>query len=124
MTQAQEILNQSTPDERTANRIEWKSPLIWIGVVALIVVAVLAMMTLNPPKTIDPAPNYYRNPELMVVHRNAELAAPRAEADFLRANPELKLVQPGFSLMTVSQNDFATNPELKAHLRFVEGFDK
>ena len=127
MTQAQEAFTQSTPDEGTPSSIQWKSPIIWIGAIALLVVAVLAMMTLFTQEAVSrelSAPAYSSNPELMVVHRNAELAAQRAEAEFLRANPELKLAQRKFNPMIVSQSDLVANPEIKAHLRFKEVYGK
>lgn len=66
------------------------------------------------------------NPELYAATRFAEKSAADLEKANLYQNPELKVVASRASITDGSYGNgfLATNPEIKAHQRFVEGVDR
>ena len=136
----------STKEAGENKAARWISPTLWIGVIAFMLVAMLAYMTVsasNDLSDVNEAANRSVNPEFSIVQRSAELAAKEAELEMLVANPELRVARryaeqaakraeyfspetkyAGNSYLNRADRDgrdfLATNPEFKPHRRFVE----
>ena len=147
MSQDQKVHLKSEIKQAKFSRM--KSPTLWIGVLALVILAIWAFGTasayeaLNEPTrgnslSLNPelsaarryaevaASAWVANPELSAANRFAETSAAGLEEANLYQNPELKVVASQAVIMYGDYDgDFlATNPEIKTHQRFVEGIGK
>jgi hypothetical protein len=101
-----------------------KSPTLWIGVLAFVIVAIWAFGTVSAYEALNEATggiSLSLNPELSAARRYAEVSARGRESDYLAINPELK---PARIYAETARNEYtynmAANPELKVAQWYAE----
>jgi hypothetical protein len=102
-----------------------KSPILWIGALALLIVAILVFGTVSANQDFDfPSSDAGRsvNPELSAAQRYAELDRRSLERENLAVNPELKVVldRPAAVRADSTTVDRAINPEVYFAQRYAE----
>lgn len=148
MTQEQEVQKLPATQITQPRGVQSNSVLTWIGIFALVLVAILAYVTISTQEAVSKemvGQAFYTNPELKNVDRHVQPISQQAKAEFiannpellsanryaenkafvsgktnLYQNPELKLRDPEFKSSGNLSSLFETNPEIKAHLRFKE----
>jgi len=99
-----------------------KSPMLQIGALLFVILAILAFGTVSANEASNEAArgdNLSQNPELSAARRSVEVAARGWESDYMAINPELKLVLI-YAELAQSEDSyrFAANPELKIAQRY------
>jgi hypothetical protein len=122
MSQDQEVHVKSEIKQDKFSRM--KSPTLWIGVLALVVLAIWAFGTASAYEALnEPAGgnSLSLNPELSAARRYAEVAARGRESGYLAISPELKSVRI-YAEVARSESTYsmAANPELKVAQRYAE----
>jgi hypothetical protein len=103
-----------------------KSPTLWIGVLAFVIVAIWAFGTVSAYEALNEATggiSLSLNPELSAARRYAEVSARGRESDYLAINPELKPARIYAESAKEAQDKMSAwvaNPELSAANRFAE----
>jgi hypothetical protein len=126
MSQDQKVLIKS---EIASDKIfPMKSPTLWIGVLALVILAIWAFGAVSAYQALSEAPvsnSLVRNPELSAARRYAEAARRAQGSDDMAVNPELNTARV-YAEAAASESiyDLAANPELKVAQRYDEMANK
>ena len=122
MSQDQKVHLKSEIKQAKFSRM--KSPTLWIGVLALVILAIWAFGTASAYEALNEPTrgnSLSLNPELSAARRYAEVAASARESDYLAINPELKSASI-YAEVARSESTYimAANPELKVAQRYTE----
>jgi hypothetical protein len=117
------IVTPSITEEKPQVTVDWRIPVLFVGLSALVLVALVAYLSVStnaPAATSVDTISRAASPELMVAQRYADAAAARAEALHLTTNPELIVVRRYASTPRTGAGAsfLATNPELMTSRRY------